>query len=95
MLNQMDGKTIAVIGNGIIGHGIAELFAKAGYTVVLIGRNEASLNRALERIKTSLGEFAEEGLAAESDVSVILSRISLTIRCNLRCFNLSHYNIKT
>lgn len=78
MLNEMDGKTIAVIGNGIIGHGVAELFAKAGYTVVVIGRSEASLNRALERIKTSLGEFVGEGLVAESDVSVILNRISLS-----------------
>jgi len=31
---------VAVIGNGIMGHGIAEVFATAGHNVVLIGRTQ-------------------------------------------------------
>ena len=76
MFTRMD--TIAVVGNGIIGHGVAELFAKAGYTVVLIGRRDVSLNSALEKIKISLKEFVEEGLLVEADISTILKRITIS-----------------
>ena len=31
-------KTVAIIGNGIIGHGMAQIFASAGRGVVMIGR---------------------------------------------------------
>jgi 3-hydroxybutyryl-CoA dehydrogenase len=56
------GRMGAVIGNGVIGHGIAEVLANAGWTVLLIGRSEASLARAQERIRVSLTEFVEAGL---------------------------------
>ncbi len=32
-------ETVAVIGNGIIGHGIAQIFAPAGKKVVMVGRD--------------------------------------------------------
>ena len=35
-----------MIGNGIIGHGVAQLFAMAGKKVVLVGRASDSLERA-------------------------------------------------
>ena len=35
-------ETLAVIGNGIIGHGITEVFSSAGTETILIGRSEAS-----------------------------------------------------
>ena len=38
---------VAVIGNGIIGHAMAEVFAGAGHPVVMIGRSSASLSRAM------------------------------------------------
>jgi len=76
MLTHMD--TVAVVGNGIIGHGVTELFARAGYTVVLIGRRDVSLNSALEKIKISLKEFTEESLLAEADISMILKRITIS-----------------
>ncbi len=46
---------VAVIGNGIIGHGVAQIFATAGHPVVMIGRNAASLAKAMENIRASLG----------------------------------------
>ena len=33
-------ETVAVVGNGIIGHGIAQIFAVAGKSVVMIGRKQ-------------------------------------------------------
>lgn len=67
---------IAILGNGIIGHGMADVFAKAGHEVRLIGRSEASLAAALERIRDSMGVFASEGLFEAAQVEPAMARIS-------------------
>lgn len=54
--------TVAVVGNGIIGHGIAQVFASSGRSVVMIGRDPDSLARATARIAASLGEFVRHQL---------------------------------
>ena len=59
-------ETVAVIGNGIIGHGIAQVFAMAGKRVKMIGRDEASLGRALDKISVSLTDFARHGLIEQA-----------------------------
>jgi 3-hydroxybutyryl-CoA dehydrogenase len=68
-------KTLAVIGNGIIGHGVAQVFAAAGTEVVMIGRNEESLKKALANIRSSLKDFAAHGLLAEGDIETVVGRI--------------------
>ncbi|MEM0278215.1 MAG: 3-hydroxyacyl-CoA dehydrogenase/enoyl-CoA hydratase family protein [Pyrobaculum sp.] len=65
---------IAVIGAGTMGHGIAELFAIAGYEVALVDIAEDFLKKALQNIEWSLRKLAEKGQVKE-DPSVILSRI--------------------
>ncbi|MFT3987548.1 3-hydroxyacyl-CoA dehydrogenase family protein [Aestuariivirga sp.] len=72
--------TVAVIGNGIIGHGIAQIFASAGKRVIMVGRNEASLAAAMEKIRASLGDFAQHGLVKEADIPTIAARITPTTR---------------
>jgi 3-hydroxyacyl-CoA dehydrogenase len=67
---------IAVIGNGIIGHAVAEVFASAGHPVVMIGRSEASLARAMTNIETSLKEFVANGLIDAAGTPGILARIT-------------------
>jgi 3-hydroxybutyryl-CoA dehydrogenase len=69
---------IAVIGNGIIGHGIAEIFAGAGWQVRLVGRSAASLAAALERIDASLRSFAAHGLRTAEECDQALARIRTT-----------------
>lgn len=69
---------VAVIGNGIIGHGVAQIFAMAGKSVVLIGRNRDSLGRAQQKIADSLAEFVRHGLVAGDDVAAILDRVTLS-----------------
>ncbi len=56
-------RRLAVIGNGIIGHGIAEVFAASGTPVTLIGRSDKSVADAIARIAESLGEFERQGLS--------------------------------
>jgi 3-hydroxybutyryl-CoA dehydrogenase len=64
-------KTVAVIGNGIMGHGIAEVFAAAGFEAILIGRNEESLDRALSKMQASLEEFADNKLLKDTPQKVM------------------------
>ena len=66
---------VAVVGNGIIGHGVAEVFAKAGSDVVLLGRSQASLNAAVERIRSSLDSFVAAGLLEAHDADAALTRV--------------------
>jgi 3-hydroxybutyryl-CoA dehydrogenase len=72
-------ETVAVIGNGIIGHGIAQVFAMAGKRVAMIGRDESSLGRAMDKIGVSLGDFARHGLIAGATAD-ILARITPSTR---------------
>jgi 3-hydroxybutyryl-CoA dehydrogenase len=74
--------TVAVVGNGIIGHGVAQIFAMAGRDVRLIGRSEPSLSAALRKIEANLQEFAAHGLLEASAREEILTRIELTTDLN-------------
>ncbi|MBL8907762.1 MAG: 3-hydroxyacyl-CoA dehydrogenase family protein [Rhizobiales bacterium] len=69
---------VAVIGNGIIGHGVAQIFAMAGRPVVLIGRNAESLGRARQKIAGSLADFARHELVEDDEVARILDRVTLS-----------------
>ncbi len=73
-------RTMAVIGNGIIGHGIAEIFAAAGWRVHLVGRNATSLAAARARIGASLKLFVANRLMTESGRTAALGRIKTTTR---------------
>ena len=68
---------IAVIGNGIMGHGIAEVFATAGHDVVLIGRNQESLEVAIAKISASVDEFVARGVLREGGTKDALARITI------------------
>jgi 3-hydroxybutyryl-CoA dehydrogenase len=72
--------TVAVIGNGIIGHGIAEVFAVAGKAVRLIGRSEKSLAAALDRVRTSLALFEKNGLVTAEEARAAAARIATSVR---------------
>jgi 3-hydroxybutyryl-CoA dehydrogenase len=80
MAETENAKTIAVIGNGIIGHGIAEIFAGGGWHVVLIGRNPRSLDAALGKIKASMANFTAHGLMDSARADAALRRIATTTR---------------
>lgn len=71
-------ENLAVIGNGIIGHGIAQIFATARVKVVLIGRSESSLAAAHGKIKSSLAQFVAHDLMTADDANAALERISLS-----------------
>ena len=72
-------RRVAVVGNGIIGHGVAEVFARGGWEVTLIGRSEPSLAGALKRIRESLNLFVDNELISPAAAEQALSRVRTTI----------------
>lgn len=47
-------KTIGVIGAGTMGAGVAEIFVKFGYTVILYNRSQEGMQRAIERLQSKV-----------------------------------------
>ena len=74
----MEVNTIAVIGAGAMGNGVAQVSAVAGYTVVLNDISEEALKRAMATIEKNLNKLASKGKIAEADVSSAISRITVT-----------------
>jgi enoyl-CoA hydratase/3-hydroxyacyl-CoA dehydrogenase len=68
----------AVIGSGAMGHGIAELLAMNGYRVAMVDVNDEILQKAKEKIKWSLGKFAEKKRIRQEDADAAFARISTT-----------------
>ena len=71
----MDIKTVGVIGAGTMGNGIAHVFAKNGYQVVLCEVEQRLLDRGIETIRKNLErEVAKSKLTAEQSQQA-MSRI--------------------
>lgn len=70
-----DIKRIAVIGAGLMGHGIAQEFALAGYDVRLHDLTEEKLQSALQGIRENLETLARTGLAPRSRTRGVEERI--------------------
>ena len=71
-------KKIAVVGGGLMGHGVAQFFAQGGYPVAMFNRTRESSVRALGEVEKGLNLFVEEGLSSRTDAEEALARISPT-----------------
>ncbi len=71
----MDIKTVGVIGAGTMGNGIAHVFAKSGYSVVLCDVEERFLQRALDTIGKNLEREASKGKISAQEKDTALGRI--------------------
>jgi 3-hydroxybutyryl-CoA dehydrogenase len=68
-------KTIAVLGSGTMGNGIAHVFARAGYKVLLRDVEQRYLDRALDTISKNLDREIKKGKLPETEKGSVLSRI--------------------
>jgi 3-hydroxybutyryl-CoA dehydrogenase len=71
-------RAVAVLGAGTMGNGIAHVFARCGYDVILRDVKESFLARGLDTIAKNLDREAKKGKIAEGDKPKILSRIRAT-----------------
>jgi 3-hydroxybutyryl-CoA dehydrogenase len=71
-------ESVAVVGAGFMGVGIAETVAVAGLPVIVRDVDEASLDRARSRLETSLERAVEGGKLDAAHADVARTRIELT-----------------
>jgi 3-hydroxybutyryl-CoA dehydrogenase len=77
----MDPKNVervAVIGSGVMGHSITQVFAQAGILVHLVDLKDDLLARALELVKSNLQTLADYGRVSPQEIPAILDRIRPT-----------------
>jgi 3-hydroxybutyryl-CoA dehydrogenase len=68
-------QTVAILGAGTMGNGIAHVFARAGYRVILRDLDKRFLDRALETISANLDREIKRGRLAEAEKLHVLGRI--------------------
>ena len=71
-------KRVGVLGSGIMGSGLAEVAARAGYDVVVRSRSRSAAEAMVASIDKTLSKAIERGKATEDDKLAILGRISAT-----------------
>ena len=68
-------KTVAVLGAGTMGNGIAHVFARAGYRVLLRDVDKSSLDRGIETIGKNLDREVKKGKLTDADKAAAFARI--------------------
>jgi 3-hydroxybutyryl-CoA dehydrogenase len=76
MAQQID--KVGVLGAGLMGHGIAQVAATAGYQVVLREVDQATLDRGLGKIEKQLARAVEKGKSSQEDADAVRARINPT-----------------
>ncbi len=74
-MNLSDIKTIAVLGAGTMGNGIAHVFARSGYKVILRDVERGFLERGMETIGKNLDREIKKGKIAEAEKGSVLGRL--------------------
>ena len=69
-------KNITVLGSGVMGHGIAQVSATAGYNIVLRDIKEEFLDKAMEKIRWSLDKMVSKQKITRERRDIILSNIT-------------------
>ncbi len=72
-------ETVGVVGAGTMGSGIAHVFARAGFRVLLCDVEQRFLDRAQGQIRINLGREAAKGKLPEAEVEPVLARITATV----------------
>ncbi len=73
-----NSKNIAVIGAGMMGHGIAQIFASHGHRVSLLDVSDQILVKAIENIRANLTLLAQNGIGRAEDIEPAVKRIKVT-----------------
>jgi 3-hydroxybutyryl-CoA dehydrogenase len=69
-------KRVGIVGSGIMGSGVAEVAAKAGFTVVLRSRSEAGASSMIAGLEKSLARQVERGKLEDTERTAVLERVT-------------------
>jgi 3-hydroxybutyryl-CoA dehydrogenase len=70
---------VGVVGCGLMGHGISQICAQAGWDVVVREAQEKALEEGMGKIEKQLGRAVEKGKLEQSDADAVLARITPTL----------------
>jgi 3-hydroxybutyryl-CoA dehydrogenase len=71
-------KRVGVLGCGLMGHGISQVAAQAGYDVVVREVDDERLEKGLGQIEKQLARAVEKGKAEQADADAVRGRIQGT-----------------
>lgn len=71
-------QSVGVVGAGTMGSGIAHVFARSGYNVLLCDVEQRFVDRALDSIRTNMVREAAKGKIPSSEIEPALARITTT-----------------
>jgi 3-hydroxybutyryl-CoA dehydrogenase len=74
----MEIKKVGVVGCGLMGSGIVEVCAKAGYEVVVSEINDEFLQKGMDRFNKSLSRAVSKGKATQEEIDAALARVKGT-----------------
>ena len=80
-----DINTVAVLGAGNMGHGIAEVAAMAGYDVTMRDIKEEFVQNGYEQIEWSLNKLAENDQISEEEAEAALERVTPLVDMEEAC----------
>ena len=78
IMDVKDVKKVVIIGAGIMGHSIAQVFAQSGIEVALVDVKEDLLERALRLVQANLNTLSDNNMIRCEDIPVILGRVHPT-----------------
>ena len=70
-------RTVAILGAGTMGNGIAHVFARCGYAVILRDIEQRFLDRALETVSKNLDREIKKAKLTQAEKPSVLARINL------------------
>jgi len=74
-MDSKNVKRVAVIGAGVMGHSIAQVFAQAGILVHLVDLKDTLLTHALQLVKSNLRTLADSGRVSPQEIPAVMDRI--------------------
>jgi 3-hydroxybutyryl-CoA dehydrogenase len=74
---EHENRKVLVVGAGVMGHGIAQVFAQGGFRVSMVDTTQQALDRGLNLMRSSLATLDHEGFL-EEPIEAIVERVSCT-----------------
>ena len=71
-------RTVGIVGSGIMGAGLAEVAARAGYRVIIASRSQSSADGVVRTIDNGLTKAVERGKATDDERRAVIDRITAT-----------------
>src|SRR6476646_1206386 len=70
---------VGVLGCGLMGHGISQICAQAGWDVVVVEIDQAPLDKGMGKIEKQLARAVEKGKMEQSEADAVRGRITPTL----------------